>query len=178
MNLFISILSDILKKWICEIERHIEEPKCYVFKIITLIKQLCLAEHIYCNKMGRQHNYVSNSSICKINLSTTLHSELFNSKVSVFTIVQATDIHDILVPKNCDELMKISSSKGKHISISNVRNIIGAFCIHYRDQRSFMQFTKFPQYLPLMHMSRDILRHEFDILNKMNEVIWCIYMWF
>lgn len=47
MNLFISILSDILKKWMCEIGRHIEEPKCYVFKIITIIKQLCLAEHIY-----------------------------------------------------------------------------------------------------------------------------------
>lgn len=121
--------------------------------------------------MGRQHNYVSNSSIRKINLSTTLHSEPFNLKVSVFPIVQAIDIHDILVPQNCDELMRISSSKGKHISISNVRNIIGALCIHYRDQRSFMQFTKFPQYLHLMHMSRDILRHEFDIINKMNEVI-------
>ena len=36
--------------------------------------------------------------------------------------------------------------------------------------------TKFPQYLHLMHMSRDILRHEFDILNKRNEVILCIYM--
>ena len=129
--------------------------------------------------MGRQHNYVSNSSIRKINLSTTLHSEPFTLKVSVFTIVHAIDIHDIHVPKNCDEfthiivLMRISLSKGKHISISTVRNIIGAFCIHYRDQRSFMQFTKFPQYLHLMHFETWI-----DILNKMNEVIWCIYMWF